>query len=202
MVKMQRIRNYSIAGMLLVITILSLSLATSLALAQNTSGSFNPQNKFQIGTSFSITSIYGIATIRSLNQSNPHRQPHQMTQVDQQDSEVSTASMTITGQVVNDTRRGGVQWAIKSGTIAIKENTLTIIGGKGEIDSFDRLVITGTATDSNARSFRWQLTGLATIYNGMVIAEMNGNSSTEPNHSGQRSNLFEDVDLTYMATIS
>jgi hypothetical protein len=110
--------------------------------------------------------------------------------------------MTITGQVVNYTKNGGVQWTIKSGTIAIKGNMLTITGGKGEIDSLDRPVIAGTATNSNSQSFRWQLTGLATTYNGTLIAEMNGNGSNELNHSAQHANLFDDVDLTYLATIS
>ena len=201
---MQNTAKYSLAGILLVITIVGLSLSTSLASAQNASSSFNPQAKFLVGSSFSITSVYGIAIVPN-NQSNVghHPQPHQGIQAAQQDSAVSNAAITVNGQVVNQTRNGGVQWTIKSGTIVIKQNTLTITDGKGEIDSLDRVVMDCTTTDSTGHTVKWQLTGLAANYNGTLIAELNGNSSNEPNHSAAHGlNVFDDVNLTYIATIS
>jgi hypothetical protein len=42
----------------------------------------------------------------------------------------------------------------------------------------------------------WQLQGLATIYKGAVIVELNGSSSIEVN------NVFIKTNLTYIATIS
>jgi len=201
---MQKITRYSVAGILLVITIVGLSLSTSLAKAQNTSGSFNPQAKFLVGSSFSITSVYGIAMVPNNQSDVGHHppQPHQEIQAAQQDSEVSNAAITVNGQVVNQTRNGGVQWTIKSGTITIKQNMLTVANGKGEIDSLDRVVMDCTTTDSTGHTVKWQLTGLAANYNGTLIAELNGNSSNEPNHSAAHGNVFDDVNLTYIATIS
>jgi hypothetical protein len=201
MTKMQKAVKYYVAGVVLVITLLSFPF-THPASAQTTSGSFNPQTKFQVGSSFTIASIYGIATIHSHNQSNPSHQPHQRIQAGQKDSETSDASITVNAQVANETRNGGVQWTIKTGTLTIKGSPLTVTGGRGEIDSLDRLVIIGTATNSNAQTFRWQLTGLATTYNGMVIAEITGNASNEPTRSSQRVTVLENVDLTYITTIS
>ncbi|HKM50327.1 MAG TPA: hypothetical protein VJZ75_04030 [Candidatus Bathyarchaeia archaeon] len=195
--------KYSVAGILLVITIVGFSLSTSLASAQNASGSFNPQAKFLVGSSFSITSVYGIAMVPS-NQSNVghHSQPHQEIQAPQQDSEVSNTSIIVNGQVVNQTKSGGVQWTVKSGTIVIKQNTLTIANGKGEIDSLDRVVMDCTTTDATGHTVKLQLTGLAANYNGTLIAELNGNSSNEPNRSAANGNVFENISLTYIATIS
>jgi hypothetical protein len=59
-----------------------------------------------------------------------------------------------------------------------------------------------TTTDSTGHTVKWQLTGLAANYNGTLIAELNGNSSNEPNHSAAHGNVFDDVNLTYIATIS
>jgi len=199
--KTQKILKHSVAGTLLVITIVGLILGTSLASAQITSGAFKPQAKFPAGSSFSITSVYGIAIVPSHNQSKGSHPSHQSIQADQAGSEVSSTSIIVNGQVANYTRNGGVQWTIKSGTIVIPKNTLTITGGTGTIDSADRLLIVGTATDSSGHKVKWQFTGLAANYEGTLIAELNG-SFNEPNNSGSRGNTFDEVTLTCIATVS
>ena len=148
----------------------------------------------------SLRDRYGSKKPKQHRSSPP--QPHQRIKATQQDSEVSNASITVKGQVANHTRNGGVQWTIKSGTIVIKQNALTIANGQGEMDSMNRVVIDFTATDSNGHTVKWQLTGLAANYNGTLIALLNGNSSNEANHSVTRGNVFEDVTLTCIAAFS
>ena len=107
-----------------------------------------------------------------------------------------STSMTISAQVATDTANGGIQWTIQSGSIVVNGNTFTITGGKGQMSSLGRLDIGGTATDSSGIALRWQLQGLAAMYNGTVIADLNGGSFTAAN------NALAHTNLTYLATIS
>jgi hypothetical protein len=91
------------------------------------------------------------------------------------------ASLTLTAQVTNDTLNGGILWTIESGSIIENGTTLTITSGMGGIGKLDRIVMGGNVTDSNGHNYRWALEGLATIYNGTVIASLNGGSSYNPN---------------------
>jgi hypothetical protein len=243
---MQKTVKYSlVAVILLTLTVAGLWVTTSNnASGQAASGSFNPQTQFPVGSTVSITSVYGIATVplhpfnasntpslgnrnwnqtyknhswnqtsgfRNLNQTlrnhrhlnqtinhnwnqtfiNPNRNGAFMPP----DTTYST-SITIGAQVVNDTANGGIQWTIQSGSIIVNGNTFTITGGEGRISSLGRLVIGGTATDSSGNTLRWQLQGLAAMYNGAVIADLSGGSFTTAN------NALEHANLTYLATIS
>jgi hypothetical protein len=107
-----------------------------------------------------------------------------------------SASITISAQVANNTANGGIQWTIQTGSIVVNGNTFTITGGKGQMSNLGRLVIGGIATDSNGNTLRWQLQGLAAMYNGTVIADLNGGSFTTAN------NALAHANLTYLATIS
>ncbi len=67
---MKKIVKYSLAAILLMLTIAGLSAAipilsatTPLASAQSVTGSFNPQTQFPVGSSIKITSVYGIAMV-------------------------------------------------------------------------------------------------------------------------------------------
>ena len=91
------------------------------------------------------------------------------------------ASLTLTAQVTNDTANGGIMWTIKSGSININGTTLTITSGNGGIGKLDRILMGGNVTDSNGHTYRWTLQGLAAMYNGTVIASLNGGSSYNPN---------------------
>jgi hypothetical protein len=106
-----------------------------------------------------------------------------------------SASITVSGQVANDTANGGIQWTIQKGTIVVNGNTFTITGGKGEMSSLGRLVISITATDSNGNNLRWQLQGLAAMNNGTIIADLNGGSFTTAK------NTLAQANLTYLTTI-
>jgi hypothetical protein len=111
--------------------------------------------------------------------------------------------------VTNDTANGGIMWTIKSGSIIENGTTLTITSGKGGIGKLDRILMGGNVTDSNGHSYRWVLGGLAAIYNGTVIASLNGGSSYNPNpatpttqqssaaHRGPRG-----VRLSFIATVT
>ena len=243
---MQKTMKYSlIAGILLTLTVAGLWATTSNASAQAASGSFNPQTQFPVGSTVTITSVYGIATVpshpfnassmpglgnRNWNQTNKNHNWnqtggfHNLNQTIRNHKNLNqtainhnrnqtfinpnwngtfmppvttySASMTISAQVANDIANGGIQWTIQGGSIVVNGNTFTITGGKGQMSSLGRLVIGGTATDSNGNTLRWQLQGLAAMYNGTVIADLNGGSFTAAN------NALAHANLTYLATIS
>lgn len=233
---MQKTMKYSlIAGILLTLTVAGLWATTSNASAQAVSGSFNPQTKFPVGSTFTITSVYGIATVpahpfnassmhglgnRNWNQTNKNHNWNQTIRNHENLNQTTinhnwnqtfmhpwngtfmppvttySTSVTISAQVANDTANGGIQWTVQSGSIVVNGNTFTITGGKGQMSSLGRLVIGGTATDSNGNTLRWQLQGLAAMYNGTVIADLNGGSFTAAN------NALAHANLTYLATIS
>ena len=91
------------------------------------------------------------------------------------------ASLMLTVQVTNDTANGGILWTIQSGSIVVNGTTLTITSGKGGIGKLDRILMGGNVTDSNGHTYRWGLEGLTAMYNGTVIASLNGGSSYNPN---------------------
>jgi hypothetical protein len=119
------------------------------------------------------------------------------------------ASLTVTGQVTNDTANGGIIWTITSGSINENGTTLTITSGKGGIGKLDRIQMGGNLTDSSGHSYRWTLGGLAAMYNGTVIASLNGVSSYNPNpttpttqqpsHANKRP---RGVSLSFIATVT
>jgi len=231
---MQRTMKYSlVAGILLTLAVAGLWVTTSNASAQAVSGSFNPQTQFPVGSTLTITSFYGIATVpthpfnasgmpglgnRNWNQTNKNhgwnqtRGFHSLNQTRRNHNWNQTfthpwngtftppatysTSITMNSQVANDTASGGIQWTIQSGSIVVNGNTFTITSGKGQMSSLGRMVIGGTATDSNGNTLRWQLQGLAAMYNGTVIADLNGGSFTTAN------NALAHTNLTYLATIS
>lgn len=233
---MQKTMKYSlVAGILLTLTVAGLWVTTSNASAQAVSGSFNPQTQFPVGSTVTITSFYGIATVpthpfnassmpglgnRNWNQTNKnhnwnqtirnHKNLNQTTinhnwnqtfmhpwnSTAQAKVTTYSTSVTISAQVANDTANGGIQWTVQSGSIVVSGNTFIITSGKGQMSSLGRLVIGGTATDSNGNTLRWQLQGLAAIYNGTIIADLNGGSFTTAN------NALAHANLTYLATIS
>lgn len=233
---MQKTMKYSlIAGILLTLTVAGVWATTSNASAQAVSGSFNPQTQFPVGSTVTISSVYGIATVPShpFNASSMHgpgnrnwnqtNQNHNWNQTFRNHKNLNqttinhnwnqtfmhpwngtaqpkvttySTSVTISAQVANDTANGGIQWTVQSGSIVVNGNTFTITGGKGEMSSLGRLVIGGTATDSNGNTLRWQLQGLAAMYNGTVIADLNGGSFTAAN------NALAHANLTYLATIT
>jgi hypothetical protein len=83
--------------------------------------------------------------------------------------------------VTNDTANGGIMWTITSGSIMENGTTLIITSGKGGIGKLDRIQMGGNVTDSDGHTYRWVLGGLAAMYNGTVIASLNGGSSYNPN---------------------
>jgi hypothetical protein len=111
--------------------------------------------------------------------------------------------------VTNDTANGGIIWTITSGSINENGTTLTITSGKGGIGKLDRIEMGGNLTDSNGHTYRWVLGGFAAMYNGTVIASLNGVSGYNPNpatpttqqpsHANKRP---RGVSLSFIATVT
>lgn len=174
------------------------AVAASPASAQNTTGQFNPQTQFAVGTKLQITSIYGLETApppflggAAFNDGNSpwknggqnwgNNQTSRSGFMNQQwnltylrNLPTANSSITLNVQVTNDTQNGAIIWTVQSGSIAYNGTTLTVTNGIGGIGKLDRVLTVGNATDSNGNSYRWSLEGLTTLYGGTVIVSLNG----------------------------
>jgi hypothetical protein len=208
---MSKIEKYFRLSMVLVIAmsiVIGFSATTTQVSAQSISASFNPQTQFQTGSTLTIQSVYGMATVMpSRNQTRgnqPHVNPHANSnrlqignQRPQENLQMYSASITVNVQVADDTSNGGVQLAVQGGTIVINGVTFTIANGNGEISNLDRLMINGNATSVNGQTFKWNMQGLAAVYNGTVIGYLNGNASISLGSDITPT----DVNVTYITTI-
>ena len=200
---MQRITKYTLLPVLLIIVAVAGTSVATPASAQTSSGQFNPQTQFALGTKLQITSIYGLETAQppfaalyagASNYGNhtwhnsgqngnhnqtirngPNNQEWNLTYL--RNIPTTNSSITINAQITNDTQDGGVLWTVQGGTIAYNGTTLTITGGKGGIGKLDRVLTVGNATDANGNTLRWGLEGLATLYGGTVIVALTGNAA-------------------------
>jgi len=226
---MRQIMKHALPSVLLIIVALAGSLAMMPASAQSSSGQFDPQTQFAVGTKLQITSIYGLESTLNgagLNYGNrvwrgnqngnhnqtsrngPGTQQYNLTYL--QNIPTANSSITINVQVTNDTQDGGVLWIVQGGSIAYNGTTLQVITGKGGIGKFNRVLMVGNATDSDGDTLRWSLEGLATLFNGTMIVSLTGsvaalNQNTTPvasTQSNQGLTLPRGVSLTYVATIS
>ena len=186
--------------------------ATTQVSAQSTSASFNPQTQFQTGSTLTIQSLYGMATVIS-TRNQPHgNSPANGNQLQignqrpQENLQTYSASITVNVQVADDTSNGGVQLTVQGGTIVINGITFTIANGNGEISILDRFMMNGNATTVNCyycacwntcQSFRWSIQGPTALYNGAVIGSLNGNAFV----SIDSSSTPTDVNVTYITTI-
>jgi hypothetical protein len=198
---MQKMMKSTTTGILLLLALAGLLATTPLTSAQTASGSFNPQTQFPIGSTVTVKSVYGLGGgmpffKTGMNDGmNGNRtkgnQSHSWAQNNQSRTRnwnqtgppppSFNASLTLTAQVTNDTANGGIMWTIKSGSIIENGPTLTITSGNGGIGKLDRILMGGNLTDSSGHSYRWALGGLAVMYNGTVIASLNGVSGYNPN---------------------
>jgi hypothetical protein len=227
---MQRIVKYALPPVLLIIIVaVAGTLAPMPASAQSSSGQFNPQSQFAVGTKLQISSIYGLetpppfSTLNGLNYGNhtwrnngqngnhnqiPANQDWNLTYL--RNIPTANSSITINAQVTNDTQDGGILWIVQSGSIAYNGTTLTVTSGNGGIGRLNRVLMVGNATDSTGNTLRWSLEGLATLYNGTVIISLTGSAAplnqnqtpAAPTQPNQDLALRRGVSLTYIATIS
>lgn len=202
---METIKKYSRASMALIIimsAIAGFSVTTTQASAQSLSASFDPQTQFPVGSSLTIKSVYGIATASPMrNQTRDNQPPNNQTrgnQTGEQSIRMYSASITVNVQVASDTQSGGVQLNVQAGVIMINEITFTITEGKGEMNNIDRLTMEGTATGANGQTFKWRMEGLAALYNGTVITNLNSNATTSIDSDG----ATVDLSMTCIATMS
>lgn len=194
----QRSVKYVLAPVVMILVAVAGFLALMPASAQSSSGQFNPQTQFAIGTKLQITSIYGLETATppftsfggaewnngnhawgGNGQYGNHTQTPRSGQVNQewnltylQSAPTTNSSITIKVEVTNDTEDAGILWIAQSGSIDYNGTTLTVTSGVGGIGKLDRVVMVGNATGPNGNTLRWSLQGLATIYSGTVIASL------------------------------
>jgi hypothetical protein len=170
------------------------------ASAQSSSGQFNPQTQFQIGTKLQITSMYGLETAATPftgfggagwnygnhgwgnnGQYGNHTYTSRNSLANQEwnltylrNTPTANSSIAINVQVTNDTLDGGILWIVQGGSVAYNGTTLTVTSGIGGIGKLNRVLMVGNATDSSGNTFRWNLEGLATLYSGTVIVSLTG----------------------------
>jgi hypothetical protein len=220
---MERIVKYVLPAVLFIIVAVAGTLAPMPASAQSSSGQFNPQTQFAVGTKLQISSIYGLETspppfsygagFRNNGQNGnrnqiPANQEWNLTYL--RNTPTANSSVTINAQITNDTQDGGVLWVVQGGSITYNGTTLTVTSGEGGIGKLNRVLMAGNATDSNGNTLRWNLEGLATLYSGTVIISLTGSvgaanqnpTPAAPSQPYQSSTLRREVSLTYIATIS
>ncbi len=195
---MQKITKSTTTATILLLALAGVLASSSLASAQSANGSFNPQTQFPIGSTVTVTSVYGLgggampffnSGMNGGTQGSQGSQSHSWAQNNQGRTRYwnltglpsFNASLTLTGQVTNDTTNGAIIWTITSGSITENGTTLTITNGKGGIGKLDRMLMGGNLTDSNGHTYGWALEGLATMYNGTVITSLDGISAYNPN---------------------
>jgi len=171
---MQRVK-VSLAILAVITTVVALAFSAPTILAQTPStGQYNPQTQFPVGTQFTFTSFNGVAG--QIVGYNTTTEKPIITGYD--------ASAVITVQVDRLTKDGGIHWNVLSGSFTVNGQTYTITGGDGHMGPFDRVAsgMDGTATGPNGATYHWHLAGPTGIYNGnIVIASLNGRLATVQN---------------------
>jgi hypothetical protein len=223
-VEMKKTSIACLAAIVVAVTVAGLVASTPLVPAQSVSGSFNPQTQFPAGSSLAITSIYGIATVLpAIQTTTPIRTQgnhtfwhYNQTQGQrpsfgdhrnwnqtggQPQTTTYNASLTIDAQVTGEAGNG-VQWTVQGGSIVFNGSTYTITSGNGTISGMDRLMMSGNATDPNGNTVRYDLQGLAVIYNATVIVSLDGGTFSEMNTATSPREGFGGVNLTYIATMT
>ncbi len=182
---MQRSTKFSIGAIFAAIVILGLTFSQPFAFADPSSGRFNPQTQFPVGTTVTFASLNGVAAQR-VNFTRPRFEHYD-------------AAATITVKVLNLTREGGIHWEVLSGTFTINGQTYTITKGIGHMNSFDVIGsgMHGEATGPGGATYRWRLNGLASLYNGVVIVGLRGGIGTI-----QNDNALLGYHLGFMATMT
>ena len=182
---MQKSTKISICAIVAAMVIVGVALSQPFAFAVGSSGSFNPQTQFPIGSTLTFTSLNGAAAVPS-NFTKP-----KFTQY--------PASFSITAQVETLTKDGGIRWKVLSGTFTINGQTYTVTNGDGHMNGFDQIAsgMDGEATGTDGATYHWRLNGLTTLYNGVVLAGLRGGIGTiESNHAILR------YHLAFMGTMS
>jgi len=208
--------KYILIPVVLILAAVAGAVAVSPASAQNTSGQFNPQTQFAVGTKLQITSIYGLETVpppsltlrgagfnngnspwKNGSQNWGNNQTSRSSFMNQQwnltylrNLPTANSSITLNVQITNDTQDGAIIWTVQSGSIAYNGTTLTVTNGVGGIGKLDRVLTVGNATDSNGNSYRWSLEGLTTLYGGTVILSLNGIVSEMNQNSAATTSTF------------
>jgi hypothetical protein len=182
---MQKSSTIAVCAVVVVMVIAGVVLSQPSVLAVSSSGSFNPQTQFPIGSTITFESLNGASAVRDKAMKPKFIQ--------------YTSSFTVTAQVENFTRDGGIRWKVLSGIFTINGQIYTVTSGDGHMNSFDEIAsgMDGAATGPDGATYHWRLHGLATLYNGVVLVGLRGGIGTiESNHAILRYNL------AYMATMS
>lgn len=182
---MQKSTKISIGAIVAALVIVTLALSQSIASADASSGKFNPQTQFPVGTTVTFTSLNGVA-VQEVSFSKPRYEQYD-------------AAATITVQVEKLTQDGGIAWKVLSGSFTINGKTYTITQGNGHMNAFDEIVsgMDGQATGPDGATYSWRLNGFATLYSGIVIVGLRGGIGTIESSGGKLGNS-----LGFMATMT
>jgi hypothetical protein len=165
-IKMQRMAKIPVYSLVAATIIVGFALSQPLAFAAGSSGSFNPQTQFPVGSTITFTSLNGAAAVQD-NLTRPR-----FTQ--------SISAFTITAQVINVTRDGGIRWKVLSGAFTINDQTYTVTNGEGHMNAFDEIGsgMDGRAIGPDGATYQWRLNGITSLYNGVVVAGLRGGIAT------------------------
>ena len=169
---MQKTTKISLGAIFAAAVLVTLAFTSSYAFADGSSGHFDPQTQFPVGTTVTFRSVNGVAAQR-----DSFTRPR-FTQYD--------ASAVIVVKVEDLTRDGGVRWAVLSGTLTINGQIYTITSGDGHINAFDEVAsgMIGDATGPSGATYRWGFHGLATLHNSVVLVGLRGGIATmESDHA-------------------
>ena len=172
--KLRNTAKFVLPGILLLVVAIGGLFTASPTSAQSSSGQFNAQTQFPVGTQVHISSLYGLESVPAQfptprvgpptfgnhtwgngSRNGTHSQLPPNSSSNQEwnvtylrSTPVANSSITLNAQVTNDTKDGGIAWTILSGTINYNGTSLTVTSGKGGIGRLDHIVMVGNATDS------------------------------------------------------
>jgi hypothetical protein len=156
----------SIGALAAAIVLIALTFSSPMAFADGSSGKFNPQTQFPVGTTITFSSLNGVA-LQRVSFTKPR-----FAQYD--------AAASITVEVDQLTKDGGIHWKVTGGTFTINGQTYTITEGEGHMNSLDMIAsgMDGQATGPDGTAYQWRLNGLAVLYNGVVLVGLRGGIGT------------------------
>jgi hypothetical protein len=182
---MQKITKLSVFATVAATVIVAFALSQPVVLAVGSSGSFNPQTQFPVGSTITFTSLNGAAAVQD-NLTRPRFTQYPST-------------FTVTAQVLNFTKDGGIRWTVLSGAFTINGQTYTVTNGAGHMNAFDEIAsgMDGQATGPGGATYRWRLNGITSLHNGVGISGLRGGIATV-----EGNNAILRYRLAYLATMS
>jgi len=163
---MQKSTKVSIGVIAAAMVLVTLAFSSPIAIADVSSGKFNPQTQFQVGATITFNSLNGVA-LQRVAFTKP-----KFAQYD--------ATATITVETDRFTKDGGIHWKVLNGTFTVNGQTYTITEGEGHMNAYDEIAsgTGGQAIGPDGTVYRWRLNGFAALNNGLVVVGLRGGIGT------------------------